>query len=92
MKSIRTKIILMVCFLCILSLAISIGISYYMSANVLLQESKEKSIFIAGKYAENLNGWLDGQGKMIDEMTGRNCHFVVFAVLGRNSAFTPIFD
>lgn len=78
MKSIRTKIILMVCFLCILSLAISTGISYYMSANVLLKESKDKSIFIAGKYAENLNGWLEGQGKMIDEMVNDLEHYKNF--------------
>ncbi|MGE5630629.1 MAG: methyl-accepting chemotaxis protein [Caulobacteraceae bacterium] len=75
MKSLRSKLIILVCVLCILSLSISILISYYMSYKVVFKESTDKAVLNAGKYAAQLNGWLEGQGKMIDEMANDLQHY-----------------
>lgn len=68
MKSLKLKVIIVVSLLCLFCLTIATGISYYMSYGIVLDEAKEKSELTASKYAEELNGWLLSQGKMIDEM------------------------
>ncbi|OGO77388.1 MAG: hypothetical protein A2Y23_11335 [Clostridiales bacterium GWB2_37_7] len=68
MKSLKLKLIVFVCIISVLSLSFSIGISYYMSYKILSKELTEKAIFRSNQYSEQLNGWLEAQGKMIDEM------------------------
>lgn len=68
MKSVKLKLILGGCFLSALSLAIAIGISYFISHGILLDTSKQKSVETAKMYAEQLNGWMTSQGKMVSEM------------------------
>ena len=68
MKSLKLKLIVFVCIISILSLSFSVGISYYMSHKILSKELTEKAVYKSNQYAEQLNGWLEGQGKMIDEM------------------------
>lgn len=68
MKSLKLKLIAFVCLISILSLSFSVGISYYMSYKILSKELTQKAVFKSNQYAEQLNGWLEAQGKMIDEM------------------------
>jgi methyl-accepting chemotaxis protein len=68
MKSLKLKLIVFVCIISVLSLSFSIGISYYMSYKILSKELTEKAIFKSNQYSEQLNGWLEAQAKMIDEM------------------------
>jgi len=39
-----------------------------MSYNIVAQESKDKLLFQAASYTEEIDGWLSTQGKIIDEM------------------------
>lgn len=75
MKSLRTKIVAIVCLISVLCLTISSTISYYNSYKVIMKESKEKTINLAGKYSELLNGWLKEQGKTITEMVNDLEHY-----------------
>lgn len=68
MKSIRMRLIISNCLLSIACLAIAIGISYYLSSQIVLNVSKEKSVQSATVYAEQINGWTMSQGKMVSEM------------------------
>lgn len=75
MKSIKLRIIATVCIVCILCLAVCAGISYYISYQVLQKESEKSAVFLAEKYAEELNGWFQVQGKIVDEMVNDIEHF-----------------
>ena len=68
MKSLKLKMIVFVCIISILSLSFSVGISYYMSYQILSKQLTEKAVFRSNQYAEQLNGWLEGQGEIIDEI------------------------
>jgi methyl-accepting chemotaxis protein len=85
MKSLKLKLIAFVCLISILSLSFSVGISYYMSYKILSKELTAKAIFKSNQYAEQLNGWLEGQGKMIDEMANDLQHYNDYDV---NKLFT----
>lgn len=66
MKSIKSKITLITCLLCVLSLIVSFAITYTISYNSLINESKDKVSTYADKESETINGWLESQGKIID--------------------------
>ncbi|WP_234122885.1 methyl-accepting chemotaxis protein [Clostridium hydrogenum] len=68
MRSIKSKITLVICLVCALGLILSSAVTYYISYNSITQESKEKFLQTSNKYAETINGWFDGQGKIINEM------------------------
>lgn len=65
MKSIRAKIVLLTCLICVLSLLVSSVITCFISYNSIMSEAKGKVSTYAGKEAETINGLLDGQGKII---------------------------
>ncbi|MBW9153197.1 methyl-accepting chemotaxis protein [Clostridium estertheticum] len=65
MKSIKSKITLLTCLVCVLSLLISAAITCFISYNSIMSETKSKISIYAEKEAETINGWLDGQGKII---------------------------
>ena len=69
MKSIKQKIILVISLTCILCLLVSSGVSYYISYNAVMDQSKGKIISEAGKYSEEINGWLDSEGKILSEIS-----------------------
>lgn len=75
MKSIRTKMITSVCALCLICLAASLTISYYISYNIALSQSKTKMVYLAQKNAEEFNGWFKQQGKTISEMANDLVHY-----------------
>ncbi|WP_243186831.1 methyl-accepting chemotaxis protein [Clostridium muellerianum] len=68
MKSIKQKITLIISSICILSLLVLALVSYFISYNVIMSESKGKIIAQSGKYSEMINGWIDGQGKIVKEI------------------------
>ncbi|AWI04342.1 methyl-accepting chemotaxis protein [Clostridium drakei] len=68
MKSIKSKITLIISLVCILSLLISSLITYSISYNSIMKESKNGLLTSADKYSEIINGWLDGQGKIVNEI------------------------
>lgn len=68
MKSIKSKITLVICLVCALGLISSSVVTYYISYNSITKESKQKLVETSNKYAETINGWFDGQGKIVSEM------------------------
>ncbi|MBX4261335.1 methyl-accepting chemotaxis protein [Clostridium estertheticum] len=68
MKSIKSKITLLTCLVCVLSLLISAAITCFISYNSIMSETKSKISTYSDKEAETINGWLDGQGKIISEV------------------------
>jgi methyl-accepting chemotaxis protein len=47
---------------------VSSAVSYYISNNAVMKQSKDKIQAETGKYAGITNGWLDGQGKILSEI------------------------
>ncbi|AKN31167.1 hypothetical protein Ccar_10025 [Clostridium carboxidivorans P7] len=70
MKSIKQNITLIISSICILSLLVLASVSYFISYNLIMNESKGKIIAQSGKYSEMINGWMDGQGKIVKEIGG----------------------
>ncbi len=68
MKSIKHKLILTISLTCILSLLASSIVSYIASYNSIMTESKSKILSESNKYGEMINGWIDGQGKIVNEI------------------------
>ncbi|MBV4419804.1 methyl-accepting chemotaxis protein [Clostridium tyrobutyricum] len=68
MKTIKGKIILIILITCILSLLVSSGVSYFIFYNSIMTESKNKILAQSDKYAESINGWIDGQAKILNEI------------------------
>lgn len=68
MKSIKQKITLVISCTCILSLLVLSGISYYTSYNAVMTQSKNNIVSQTGKYAGITNGWIEGQGKILNEI------------------------
>lgn len=68
MKSIRTKIIVLVCCISILGLAISGVVGYYLASKSITKESLGKLQMASDKYGETINSWLLTQGKSIEEI------------------------
>ncbi|WPC39365.1 methyl-accepting chemotaxis protein [Clostridium sp. JS66] len=68
MKSIKSKITLVISLVCIFSLLLSSIITYSISYNSIMKESKNGLLTSADKYSQMINGWLDGQGKILNEV------------------------
>ncbi|AQS09850.1 methyl-accepting chemotaxis protein PctC [Clostridium saccharobutylicum] len=68
MKSIKQKIILVISFTCILSLLVSSAVSYFISNHAVMKQSKDRIVSETGKYAAITNGWVDAQGKILNEI------------------------
>lgn len=69
MKSIRTKITFAVSIICIAVLIISSSISYIISYRAIISKSEHEITALSDKYAELINGWFDGQSKIINEIS-----------------------
>ena len=68
MKTIKSKITFAISCICIISLLALAGITYFISRNIVSNEAKEKMLVQSDKYAEIVNGWIDGQSKIINEI------------------------
>ena len=68
MKSIRTRLIVLMTLLSLLCLFVAIFVCYGISNKIVLSEANEKSTQSALAYTNQLNGWLEVQGKMVTEM------------------------
>lgn len=68
MKSIKTRIIAAVSILSISILIIASIISYFMAHSIVTKESSSKVLASSEKYSEMINGWLDGQAKILNEI------------------------
>lgn len=68
MKSIKSKLILGGCLLSIIGLIIAIGFSYNTSQKILNEVKSAESLNAAKINAEQMNGWMMSQGKMVTEM------------------------
>lgn len=69
MKNIKTKIIIYMCSLCIGVLALLALVSYYVSHDIVFKETGNKMTVTAQKYSEVVNGWLEGRGKVLNEIS-----------------------
>jgi methyl-accepting chemotaxis protein len=68
MKSIKTKMAVTFSMVCIFLVLFSSIVSYVVSYNAIENQSKEKILFASEKYSEIINGWLDGQAKIVNEI------------------------
>ncbi|MHC1684059.1 MAG: methyl-accepting chemotaxis protein [Clostridiaceae bacterium] len=68
MKSIKTKIVVVVSIICIAILLVSSAISYTISYKAIIKKSEQEITLASDKYAGIINGWLDGQGKIANEI------------------------
>jgi len=68
LKTIKNKIILVSSITCILSLILASAVSYFIFYNSIISESKSKISAQSDKYGETINGWIEGQGKIVDEI------------------------
>ena len=69
MKSLKMKFGTVVSLVCLFCLLLSMAVSYYISYGIVLKESTEKAMVSSEKYAKEIDGWMQSQGKMIEEMT-----------------------
>lgn len=67
MKSIRSKITLIISCVCIFCLLVTSVVSYYISYQTILKENNDKILATSEKYAEQISGWLQIQGKILQE-------------------------
>lgn len=68
MKSIKTKITITFSLMCIILILTSSLVGYYVSSGAIQNESKAKVQYASEKYSELINGWLDGQAKIVSEI------------------------
>lgn len=68
MKSLRKKLTIVVSILCVVILLISSSISYVISYKAVINKSEQEITMAADKYSELINGWFDGQSKIINEI------------------------
>lgn len=68
MKSIKTKIILTTSLISIVGILIVSVITYYIAYNAVMDKSKDIMKVSSDKYAEKINGWLDGHGKIVSQI------------------------
>ena len=68
MKSIKQKIILVISVTCVLSLIVSSAVTYSISYNAVMKQSKNDIAAETGKYAAITNGWIEEQGKILNEI------------------------
>ncbi len=69
MKSIKTKMILAVCFICGISLIVSSSVGYYISYKAITSEAKNNIAITAAKFNEQINAWLKNKGNVLNELT-----------------------
>ncbi|PJI09298.1 MULTISPECIES: methyl-accepting chemotaxis protein [Clostridium] len=68
MKSIKSKIIVLVSALCSFLLICSFLSSYFILKKALFSQYTDKMIVSSEKYSEMINGWLDTQTKVFNEV------------------------
>ncbi|MFZ5966955.1 MAG: methyl-accepting chemotaxis protein [Bacillota bacterium] len=68
MKSMKVKIIAAVCFICTLCLALSSVVGYYIAYKSVTKEALDKLAMTSAKYGAEINGWMEAQGKIMDEI------------------------
>lgn len=68
MKSIKSKIAVIISSVCIIVLLFSAIVSYLISYRTIEKEATSKVLMASDKYSEIINGWLDGQAKIITEV------------------------
>lgn len=68
MKNIKTKIIIYMCSLNIVVLILLALVSYYVSRDIVFKETENKMAVTSQKYSEVVNGWLEGSGKVLNEI------------------------
>lgn len=68
MKSLRSKIAVAMCGICILVLFASTLISYSVSYSAINKEIGDKTLMTSEKYSEVINSWLSVQGRILNEV------------------------
>lgn len=68
MKSIKSKLIVYIAALFLAVLLISSFVIYVLSSNIVKTETSSKVKVSSEKYAEYINGWFDGQSKILAEI------------------------
>jgi methyl-accepting chemotaxis protein len=68
MKSIKTKVTLTILLTCILSLMVVSLVSCFIVYNSIMNQSKSTMRVSADEYAAKINGWLEGEGKIVNEI------------------------
>ncbi|OAA92183.1 methyl-accepting chemotaxis protein [Clostridium ljungdahlii] len=68
MKSIKSKIVVLASLICIFSLLVSSAVTYYISYRVVTSQAKDRILVSSDKYAEAIDKWFDGEGKIVNEI------------------------
>lgn len=68
MKSIKKKIVLISCLICMVSVFSASLINYNVASDNIVRESVQRVQEASNKYAKEINGWFYAQGKVIEEM------------------------
>lgn len=66
MKSIKSKLVLSISVICLISILLCSSIGYYFSYRTITEEATNKINMASEKYAEIINGWLSSQVSFID--------------------------
>lgn len=69
MKSIKSEITSAILLICISGLIVLSLVTYSMSKNSLINESKKNVLLSSEKCSETINGWLEEEGKIVSELT-----------------------
>lgn len=68
MKSLKTKIAVVMCTMCTLVLLISLLIGYNVSYNIVNTQITDNLLTNSEKYSEIIDGWLNVQGQILDDV------------------------
>lgn len=68
MKSIKKKIVLIGCLICMISVFCTSLINYNAASYNIVKESVQRVQEASNKYAKEINGWFYAQGKIVEEM------------------------
>lgn len=68
MKSLKTKITILISCICFIILIFSSSVSYYLSSQSITNESINKLEASTDKYSEEINTWFEVQGEIVEEI------------------------
>lgn len=70
MKSLKSKLVVAISIICLVTLFASMIIGYAFSYSAINTQMQSTALMTSEKYGEIINGWLDGQGKILKEIEG----------------------
>lgn len=66
MRTLKGKILLAVCIICLICVGSTAGISYVVSSKTLSTKTEENMILTSERYSNELNAWFNGQEELLN--------------------------